>query len=191
MNLIKNAFGKRTEYFKPNQENSHISLADSILHMMDEMDAFGKDIIVVCIGTDRATGDALGPLVGDYLLSQNTEYHVAGTLQTPVHALNIKETIDQIYTRFFNPFVIAVDASLGLPKDVGFVTLTNSHLYPGKGVNKKLPAIGDISITGIVNQSGHPGVNLLQNTRLYTVKKMADFIGEALLCTNDYLSSPL
>lgn len=191
MNIIKKTFGKRTEYFKPTQEDAHISLADSILHMMDEMDAFGKDIVVVCIGTDRATGDALGPLVGDYLLSQNTEYHVAGTLQTPVHALNIKETIDQIYTRFLNPFVIAVDASLGLSKDVGFVTLTNSHLYPGKGVNKKLPAIGDISITGIVNQSGHPGASLLQNTRLYTVKKMADFIGESLLCANDYLSSPL
>ena len=191
MNIIKNAFGKRTEYFKPTQENSHLSLADSILRMMEEMGASGREIIVVCIGTDRATGDALGPLVGDFLLSQNTDYHVAGTLKSPVHALNIKETIEEIYTHFFNPFVIAVDASLGLSKDVGFVTLTNSHLYPGKGVNKKLPAIGDISITGIVNQSGHPGASLLQNTRLYNVKIMADFIGEALLYANDYLSSPL
>lgn len=191
MNIIRSAFGKRTEYFKPTQKNGHLAFANSILQMMEEQDAFDRELVVVCIGTDRATGDALGPLVGDYILSQNTDFHIAGTLKSPVHALNIKETIQNIYSQFYNPFVIAVDASLGLSKDIGLVTLTNSHLYPGKGVNKKLPAIGNISITGIVNQSGYPGANLLQNTRLYTVKTMADFIGESLLYTNDYLSSPL
>jgi putative sporulation protein YyaC len=182
---------KRTEYFNPNTEASSRRLGNSIVNMIREADGIEKDIILVCIGTDRATGDALGPLVGDYILMHNTCYNVAGTLQYPVHALNIKETIENIYNDFSNPFVIAIDASLGASRDLGMITLSNSHIYPGKGVNKKLPAIGDISITGIVNISGHSGTNLLQNTRLYTVKHMSECIGDALLYADNYLSSPL
>lgn len=78
-----------------------------------------------------------------------------------------------------------------MSKDMGMVTITNSHLFPGKGVNKKLPAIGDMSITGIVNLSGNAGANLLQNTRLYTVKQMAEYIGRALVYADHHLSSPL
>ncbi|MBP3325642.1 MAG: spore protease YyaC [Coprococcus sp.] len=191
MNLIKNVLKRRTEYFNPSKENAYIELGNSILNMVYEMDTEGREIIVVCIGTDRATGDALGPLVGDFLFDGGFDYSVAGTLQYPVHALNIRETINNIYTEYNNPFVIAVDASLGMTKDIGLITLSNTHLFPGKGVNKKLPAIGDISITGIVNQSGKPGSALLQNTRLYMVKNMAECIGNALLYANDYLSSPL
>lgn len=191
MNLIRNVLKRRTEYFNPSKENAYIELGNSILNMVYEMDTEGREIIVVCIGTDRATGDALGPLVGDFLFDGGFDYGVAGTLQYPVHALNIRETINNIYTEYNNPFVIAVDASLGMTKDIGLITLSNTHLFPGKGVNKKLPAIGDISITGIVNQSGKPGSALLQNTRLYMVKNMAECIGNALLYANDYLSSPL
>lgn len=187
----KKTYSKRTEYFNPNMENSSIRLGKTIISMIQEADAEERDMVLICIGTDRATGDALGPLTGDYILNHNTCYNVAGTLQYPVHALNIKETIKNIYMDFDNPFVIAIDASLGLQKDLGKITISNSHIFPGKGVNKKLPAIGDISITGIVNISGSSGTNLLQNTRLYTVKHMADCIGDALLYADNYLSSPL
>ena len=167
MNISKKQTKRKTEYFDPSRSHTCKALGDKIIEMIYEMDGASKDIIVICIGTDRATGDALGPLVGDYILAHNTTYQVAGTLQYPVHA------------------------SLGMSKDMGLVTLTNSHLFPGKGVNKKLPAIGDMSITGIVNLSGHTGANLLQNTRLYTVKQMAEYIGKALIYADHHLSSPL
>jgi putative sporulation protein YyaC len=66
------------------------------------------------------------------------------------------------------------------------ITLSNAPLYPGIGVNKKLPAIGDISITGIVNLSGKPGMSLLQSTRLYTVSNMARFISDAILSSSTH-----
>jgi putative sporulation protein yyaC len=191
MNISKKQTKRKTEYFNPAQTCSFRELGNSILHMIDEAGGADRSIVLICIGTDRATGDALGPLVGDYILAHDTCYQVAGTLEYPVHALNIRETINTIYTDFDNPFVIAIDASLGLSKDMGLVTITNSHLFPGKGVNKKLPAIGDISITGIVNLSGRSGANLLQNTRLYTVKTMAEYIGRALVYADNHLSSPL
>ena len=171
MNISKKVKKRKTEYFNPARSHTCHELGNRIVELIHDMEGYGKDIIVICIGTDRATGDALGPLVGD--------------------ALNIRDTIDHIYEDFDDPFVIAVDASLGMSKDMGMVTITNSHLFPGKGVNKKLPAIGDMSITGIVNLSGNAGANLLQNTRLYTVKQMAEYIGRALVYADHHLSSPL
>ena len=191
MNISKKVKKRKTEYFNPAWNNTCHELGNRIIELIHDMKGYDKDIIVICIGTDRATGDALGPLVGDYILAHDTAYQVAGTLEYPVHALNIRDTIDHIYEDFDDPFVIAVDASLGMPKDMGMVTITNSHLFPGKGVNKKLPAIGDMSITGIVNLSGNAGANLLQNTRLYTVKQMAEYIGRALVYADHHLSSPL
>lgn len=138
------------------------------------------DVVILCIGTDRATGDCLGPLVGEHLKKSLPSIAVYGTLAQPVHALNLEETIHTIYRDRKNPFIIAIDASLGVPEHIGYATLSRSPLKPGKGVNKKLPAIGNLSITGIVNVAGFPNSVLLQSTRLHTVMTIADCIGNAL-----------
>ena len=51
---------------------------------------------------------------------------------------------------------------------------------PGAGVNKELPAVGDIHITGIVNVSGFMEYFVLQNTRLHLVMKMAKTIANGI-----------
>ena len=56
-------------------------------------------LILVCIGTDRSTGDALGPLVGTKLEQIDIKnLQVFGTLDEPVHALNLEEKI-KIYRK--------------------------------------------------------------------------------------------
>mgnify|MGYP000423502120 CR=1 FL=1 len=57
----------------------------------EEMAAKGKDgIMFLCIGTDRSTGDSLGPLVGHMLRSRRLKgAAVIGTLDKPVHAMNL------------------------------------------------------------------------------------------------------
>ncbi len=179
MNLLQRKI-KKTEYFDPADKTSGSMFCKRINDLIKSCSSSGPKVIV-CIGTDRATGDALGPIVGSIISDKDSGYHVYGTLKSPVHALNIRDCINTIYSRYDNPVVIAIDASLGHSNDVGMVTLCNSPLLPGIGVNKKLPAIGDISITGIVNISGRPGINLLQSTRLYTVKNMADYIADSLI----------
>jgi len=108
-----------------------------------------------------------------------------GCLSSPIHALNLRQSIYHIKNDIDNPFVIAIDAALGARSHIGRITVSNSPISPGKGVNKKLPAIGDISITGIVNVFGqNPG--LLQSTRLYTVMQLANCITEALKYSINY-----
>ena len=138
--------------------------------------------VFLCIGTDRMTGDCLGPLVGHKLKKYYPrEHHIFGTLEQPVHALNLNYTLTRIRLRFANPFVIVIDAALGLPGHIGRVTLSSSALLPGEGINKNLPPVGDLSITGIVN-SCHGNANLLlQNTILHLVNELADFIYTGLI----------
>jgi putative sporulation protein YyaC len=136
-----------------------------------------NDIILLCIGTDRATGDSLGPIIG-YKLSQLKLEHVFvyGNLEYPVHAKNLEETIDHIKKTHRHPTIVAIDACLGSMSHIGLVTLGEGSLVPGAGVNKNLPKVGDIYITGTVNFKGYMDLLILQHTRLHTVMKMADFI---------------
>lgn len=142
-----------------------------------------NELVIVCIGTDRSTGDSLGPLVGyklSPLLKKYSKVHLLGTLDNPVHAKNLKENIIFIKNTFDKPFVIAIDACLGNIDRIGYVKVEKGPLKPGAGVNKNLPEIGDIHITGIVNISGFMEYIVLQNTRLSIVMKMADVISKSM-----------
>jgi hypothetical protein len=47
-------------------------------------------------------------------------------------------------------------------------------------MNKSLPQVGDLSITGIVNICGAMEFMVLQNTRLFTVIQLANTISRGL-----------
>ena len=113
------------------------------------------EIVFLCIGSDRVTGDCLGPYIGHLLHPHETGHiFVYGTLSCPVHALNLEKTSSLITRLHPHALVIAIDASLGQKKHLGYVTIGNGALYPGAGVQKDLPPVGDIHITGIVNTAG-------------------------------------
>ena len=179
-----------TKYYRADNDLDVSELNSHIKNKLKKIDFKNRDLIILCIGTDRATGDCLGPLVGERLENTNSSFTVFGTLGRPVHALNINETINYIKRTYNDPFVIAVDASLGSSSHIGYITVSNCPLEPGKGVNKKLPVIGDIAITGIVNVSGK-NPNVLQSTRLYTVWQLASCISEVLLSSINYLDDLL
>lgn len=86
-----------------------------------------QEIVVVCIGTDRSTGDCLGPLVGTSLSKhRNPYYHLYGTLDEPVHAMNLEDTLQQINHKFVNPFIIGIDACLGQSSSVGSIQVVRA-----------------------------------------------------------------
>jgi len=120
----------------------------------------------------------LGPLTGTKIKERRLPgLSVIGTLEQPVHAVNLKTTLDEIYNSYKNPYIIALDACLGRLDSVGYITLAEGPLKPGTAVQKDLPEVGDIHITGIVNINGFMQYMVLQNTRLNIVWS----ISEALL----------
>ncbi len=138
-------------------------------------------IILICIGTDRSTGDALGPLVGTKLEQVGIKnFQVFGTLDDPVHALNLEEKTQNIQKDNPTSFIIAVDACLGKSQSIGSITTGMGPSKPGAAMNKKLPAVGDLHIHGTVNLNGFMEFFVLQNTRLSLVMKMADVIAQSI-----------
>lgn len=144
-----------------------------------------QPIVFTCIGTDRSTGDALGPLVGSRLVNMELpeNFHVYGTLKTPIHAVNLNDALEMIQQKYPSGFVIAIDACLGQSKNVGTIQIKNGPLKPGAGVHKTLPDVGHIHITGIVNVAGFMEFFVLQNTRLHIVMELADVIAEGIYHT--------
>jgi len=135
----------------------------------------------MCIGTDRSTGDALGPLVGERLCKVIKHAKVFGNLEEPVHAVNLEKVMHNVRDIYKNPFIIAVDASLGSSENVGTIKIAPGPLRPGAGVNKDLPPVGNFHITGVVNVGGFMEYLVLQNTRLFTVMRMVDIISLGIL----------
>jgi len=141
----------------------------------------GSELVCLCIGTDRSTGDSLGPLVGTMLEKMaSPSLRIYGTLDEPVHAVNLRATLEEMRRNLKNPRIIAVDACLGNLHSVGSIQVGMGPLKPGAGVNKNLPEVGEVHITGIVNVAGFMEYFVLQNTRLSIVMKMADIISRSI-----------
>ncbi|SHK53617.1 spore protease YyaC [Desulforamulus aeronauticus] len=149
-----------------------------------------KDVVIVCIGTDRSTGDCLGPLVGTKMTGcTNHGFTVYGTLDEPVHASNMNDRLTAIEATHPDAVIIAIDACLGHLENVGCVNIAAGSLAPGAGVNKNLPAVGQLNITGVVNVGGFMEYLVLQNTRLNLVMRLANLITEGLIQTAHILKT--
>lgn len=168
-------------YYNSANNVSAFQMGLDLAHMLDKLYKNHSELIIFCIGTDRSTGDSLGPLIGHKLdkLAMNNVI-VIGTLNEPVHAGNIMHYTDYIYDTFENPLILSIDASLGKRNHVGYFTLATGPLIPGLGINKALPEIGDLHITGIVNYTGIFDGMLLQTTRLNSVMNLADTISSGI-----------
>ena len=142
-----------------------------------------RGLLFLCIGTDRSTGDSLGPLIG-YKLKERRMRNakVLGTLEKPVHAMNLEEYLKLVKQKYPDYLIVAVDASVGNAEHVGYITLGKGPLKPGLGVSKELKEVGDLFITGIVGSCGSQDPLMLQSIRLSVVMRLADCISESIFC---------
>jgi len=154
----------------------------------------GAGIDLLCIGTDRATGDCLGPLVGSMVkhsLLHLSSFHgvrIFGTLKKPLHAANLVDTVKLLEKRKAERLHIAIDACLGSEENVGKINVGKGPILPGASLKKDLPAVGDIFITGIVNTyNTDNGCDILshrvilQSTRLSFIMQMSKIIADGIM----------
>ncbi|MFA9424507.1 MAG: spore protease YyaC [Sedimentibacter sp.] len=135
---------------------------------------------LVCIGTDKCIIDSLGPLVGTLLLKENFNGDIYGTLNNPVHAMNINEYIKTLKKKNYDK-IIAIDACLSNKKNQGIIEIREGPITPGKGIGKFLPEIGDVSIIGVVDTSEKEFHDLVQDTRLSIIYEMAEIICDGII----------
>ena len=170
------------QYINVNSATAFKCFTDELhRHISSALDSGCKSVAFVCIGTDRSTGDSLGPLIGYKIASLKYRgVHVYGNLEKPVHAKNLDEVMKCVSSECNKPFVVAIDACLGQMDHIGYVGIGAGPIKPGSGVNKELAPVGDMFVTGIVNFGGFMDFLVLQNTRLHEVMKIADLIASGI-----------
>lgn len=173
-------FSEKIFYYDPAQTIDFQNFQDDLRNQLKKRRKTNQPLVFVCVGTDRATGDCLGPLVGHYLMHHSGICSVYGNLNKPIHAQNLESTMNTIYQTYKDPFIIAIDACLGCQEHIGYITLSSMPLLPGQGVSKNLPPIGHLSITGIVNLMSDTNEETIQNTRLQIVVELASFISSGI-----------
>lgn len=177
--------GAQSVFYHETAAEDHLSRLLSV-HLVEKTTS---PIVLVCIGTDRSTGDSLGPLVGSKLSERELEnFHIFGTLEEPVHALNLEETMLSIQKQYAKPFIVALDACLGKAQSIGSISVGKGPSKPGAAMNKNLPPVGNIHVHGVVNIHGFMEFFVLQNTRLSLVMKMADVIATGIHKTDQHLT---
>jgi len=150
----------------------------------EELDSFfrriaashsGEPLLFLCIGTDRSTGDCLGPLVGT-MLEERGVPGVIGTLREPCDADRLPGVAGELPE---DAVVIAIDACLGRPENVGRYLLGDGPLAPARSMGALLPAVGDYSVAAVVGEYGPKPYITLQTASLFAVMEMAKSIAEA------------
>ncbi len=94
----------RISYFNPKDREAGALLQADLIRRIQMQKKDSQQVVVLCVGTDRATGDCLGPLVGHQLMT-SSYYKVFGTLSQPVHAGNLTQTMAEIYRSFREPLL--------------------------------------------------------------------------------------
>ena len=174
---------KRCQYFSPDNASTTLFSATLNNHIA-YLNKKYEDLVLLCIGTDKITGDCLGPLVGSKLKQRNFPYPLYGTLEKPLHAGNLTEHLPEITNTHPDACILAIDAAVGSKNHIGLISLSCQPLFPGKGVSRPLSPVGNISITGIINECSASSEMLLPYTSLYLVDKLAEFICRGILNSN-------
>lgn len=155
--------------------------------MDNTYDMNARETVVICIGSDRVSGDMLGPLVGSDL---REEYRlpcpVYGWVGSSVNGVNLEEYLQMIRTRHPSCPVIAVDAALGKKEDVGKMRFKRGGIRAGGAMERKGERIGDIGVVGVVAEEKTPDQvysALLEVPFAFVealARRIARVIGEAL-----------
>jgi len=168
----------KTNYITQENKLEMIKYVKDFINVNDE-------VVIVNIGTDLILADSLFPIVGTMLEENNCPIKVYGTINNPIHALNLNDKLEEIKRLHPHAKIIGGDACLGNEADIGEIQCRDYPIEPGKGVGKTLPKVGDISIVGITGKEDTFELFTSKNVRLSLIYGMATAITDIILTACD------
>lgn len=161
-----------------NEKNRVKKIEESLYFNIKNHYKQSKNMVLVFIGTDKCTGESLGPLIGTKLEKRKgikSKVDIYGTLNHPIHSMNLEDTFNEIDEE--TNLIIVIDAALSGDAEVGDIIIDTGSIFPGIAVGKKLTPRGDISISGIIGKSENElNMEILFSTRLAIVYNLAEEI---------------
>ena len=139
-------------------------------------------IIFLCVGTDKVTGDAFGPIIGENLKEIFRNYknvQVIGDLEKTITFTDLKLIKEKIYEEYKKPCIVVIDAAISESSNIGKIFVETGQICLGSGLNKSEIIVGEINIKGVVAKNlnnKEDNFIMLQNTKLGLVMKMAKIV---------------
>lgn len=126
-------------------------------YLLDHVNPRKKPLAFACIGSanPNVPVDNLGPLIGT-ILTRHGLPNVYGTMDYPLNAITLPHYMPLLKAIEKNCCLIAIDAAIGAPTQTGYLTLTKGVIRPGSALNRKLPPVGHLHITGVFEQLDCP-----------------------------------
>lgn len=143
-----------------------------------------KEIVFCCIGTDKVIGDCIGPITGSLLKNKINNRFVYGDLDNNLTFNNINEKINEIHSKFYNPFIIAIDAALSNDNYIGQIFIQNGGICIGEGLNKEYNNIGNLGIKAVVGKDYNDNAlnfKTLQNVSLKRIIFLSKIISDGII----------
>lgn len=135
------------------------------------------EIIIVCVGSNKISGDSLGAFVGTFLKKSGVP-NVYGTLNKTVTPKNLIPTILEINKKHNNPFIIGVSSDLSIYEDdLECIILKDAALETELLGKLKF---GNMSIKGILNTTDYECIPKMQKVDLNLVYKIAKVISKGI-----------
>ena len=67
---------RKTIYFNASEQYAYEALGRELYTLLEHTRKETQPVVILCIGTDRVTGDALGPLVGHQLCTSANNFSI-------------------------------------------------------------------------------------------------------------------
>ncbi len=159
-----------------NCENSHNII--KCLKMFSNNLLNDRELVFLCIGTDKVIGDSFGPIVGHFL--SEIYSNVYGTLKETVNATNLIQTINIIKKEHKDPYIVTLDSALGKDEIVNNIVIGKGGIVPGSALNKKFESIGDMYINAIVAKNSEDNFKELKSVKMYDVLNLSSIVFNAI-----------
>ncbi len=150
-----------------------------------KLDNSFSHIILLCIGTDTLIGDAIGPIIGSNLKNLENEYiKVYGSIGNNLDFSNAKNTVEELYKKYNNPFIITIDAALSKEKKIGEIHISNGYIKIGNALEKSICFYSNVNIKCVVGKYNkldkNDNISVLNNALKEDVYNMAEIVSKGI-----------
>lgn len=146
-----------------------------------------NNIVFLCIGTNKVTGDCFGPYVGTFLKKSFNEFQnikIIGDLNNDITYNEIKNLEKIIENECKNSLIIVIDSALSDKENIGKVFVQNRGLKYAEGLRKQNNRIGNISIKAVVGKNANNSFRnfkTLKGVSIESVQTLSNFVARGII----------
>lgn len=158
-----------------------MNISNKIIKLIDKQNIRNPNLTFICVGTDRVSGDSIGPIVGSNLIKYIEEnniknINVIGNLKDNFNNANISKLNNKDIT-------IVIDSAISNTYDVGDIVIDEKNIKIREALDDSKEINSNINIKCIVGRNFKDSAAnflMLQNVKLGIVLNIAEELSNNL-----------